>query len=361
VSAGDRPARVSPAAHSGQGTAGDRTSPVTVVITAAGSAPAQAFIRGLRAQEQLPVRLVGLDTSPRAAGLFDCDRRYTIPRVADPDFAAAIAAVCQAEAADLLVPIADFELSPLAELAAWLHEQTGVRVITNTPQAVALANDKRASAEAVAAHGVAVPAVLEPSALQTLTEPVIVKPVIGAGSRGVTVVHDPAELAGALAVAGRDPIVQTFIDGPEHTVDMVIAPDGEVLALAPRVRVEVRAGQSYKSVTVDDPEVEEAARRVVAALGITAQANVQLIKSQRDGRPYFVECNPKFAAAMGLTIGAGLNVPLLYVKLALGLPVAATELHRPAGMWLLRSWQDRVVPAAELDAVPSWRDATSAA
>ena len=56
-----------------------------------------------------------------------------------------------------------------------------------------------------------------------------------------------------------------------------------------------------------------------AALGLTAQGNVQLIKSELDGRCYFIEVNPKFAAAMGLTIGAGLNIPLLYVKLALGL------------------------------------------
>jgi carbamoyl-phosphate synthase large subunit len=183
----------------------------------------------------------------------------------------------------------------------------------------------------------------------------VVKPAIGAGSRGVTLVREPSELARAIALAGHGPLVQEFIDGQEYTVDLVVAPDGEILATAPRLRVEVRAGQSYKGVTIEDDDVDEAARSCAAALGVTAQANVQIIKSSEDGRCYFVELNPKFAAAMGLTIGAGLNIPLLYVKLALGLPVREDELHRTQRVWLLRSWNDRVVAESEIDAIPSWR------
>ena len=58
---------------------------------------------------------------------------------------------------------------------------------------------------------------------------------------------------------------------------------------------------------------------------------------------------------MGLTIGAGLNVPLLYVKLALGLRPRPDELRRAARMWLLRSWEDRVVAEEGIDAVPGWQ------
>lgn len=331
----------------------DRGEPavVTVLVTAAGSAPAQAFIRGLRSQRELAVRLVGADTTAHSAGLYDCEARYTVPRVSDRGFLAGIEAVCRAEAVDVLVPIGNFELEAFAAAAGALREATGVHVVTNSPGAVALAMDKRASAEAVAGHGVAVPRLLDPARLSAAELPVIVKPTTGAGSHGVSVVRHEAELAAALAAAGTAPLVQEFIDGQEYTVDLVVAPDGEVLAAAPRIRIEVRAGQSYKGVTVDDADVEAAARACARALGITAQANAQLIKSTRDGRPYFVEVNPKFAAAMGLTIGAGLNIPLLYLKLALGLPIAAEELRRSPRMWLLRSWQDRVVAEAEIDAV----------
>lgn len=326
----------------------------TVLVTAAGSAPAIAFIRGLRSQSELSVSIVGVDTTARSAGLFDCDRRYTVPRVEDRQFLSAIEAICQAESVDVLAPIGNFELELFAAAAPGLRVKFGVRVISNTPEAVALARDKRTSAEVVARHGVAVPAIHDQSDSAAVPVPVIVKPTIGAGSHGVSVVRDRAGLAAAVKHAGKDPLIQDFIDGQEYTVDLVVDPAGLILAAAPRIRVEVRAGQSYKGVTVNDPEVEAAARRCARAVGLTGQGNVQLIKSAENGRCYFVEVNPKFAAAMGLTIGAGLNVPLLYVKLALGLRPRDDELIRRERVWLLRSWHDRVVAEEEIDAVASW-------
>lgn len=332
------------------------TRAATILVTAAGSAPAQAFIRAMRAQSELTVRLVGVDTTARSAGLFDCDQRYTVPPVDDREFLPAIEAICSAEAVDVLAPIANFELQLFADAARGLEAKHGVKVLSSAPQSVALALDKRGSARVLAAHGLQVPTFHDP-AEDRLPYPLVVKPNGGAGSEGVSVIDDPEQLSAALARAGDQPLVQDFIDGPEYTVDAVIAPDGEVLAVAPRIRVEVRAGQSYKAVTVDDEEVEDIARRCLEALGLTAQANVQLIRSTRDGRCYFLECNPKFAAAMGLTIGAGLNIPLLHVKLVLGIPVRAAELRRTPGMWLLRSWNDRVVSGAQIEAVRSWNEA----
>ena len=331
---------------------------VTVLVTAAGSAPAQAFIRGLRAQRELDVRLVGVDGTRRAGGLFDCEARYTVPRVDDPAFAEAIEGICVAEDVDVLAPIGNFELEFFAAAAPGLRERCGVRVLTNSPAAVALARDKRASARRVAAHGVAVPAYHDPARAADLRYPVIVKPIVGAGSHGVSLVRGPEDLDPALRLAGEDALVQDFVSGQEYTIDLVVAPDGEVLAAAPRIRVEVRAGQSYKGVTVDDADVEESARRCAQALGLTGQGNVQLIKSDQDGCCYFIEVNPKFAAAMGLTIGAGLNIPLLYVTLALGRRPAPEQLRRAPRMWLLRSWEDRVVPESEIEAVPGWDAAT---
>jgi len=329
----------------------------TVLITAAGSAPAQAFIRALRGQNELPTRLVGVDTVAHAGGLYDCARRYTVPRVGDSAFIEAIENVCRAEEVDVVVPIGNFELQRFAEAADSLERALGVRVITNSPQAVALARDKRASADAVARCGVTVPRFHDPAALDDSALPVIVKPRSGAGSHGVSVVREPAELEPALVLAGSDRLVQDFIEGQEYTVDLVIAPSGDVLAAAPRMRIEVRAGQSYKGVTVDDEGAQEAARQCARALGLTGQANVQVIKSSADGQCYFVEANPKFAAAMGLTIGAGLNIPLLYVKLALGIEPRPEELCRRERVWLLRGWEDRVVAESEIAAAPDWRAA----
>lgn len=332
--------------------------PVTVLVTAAGSAPSIAFVRGLRHQRELPVRIVGVDGVAHSFGLFDCDARYTVPPVKDPSFLDAIASICRAEKVGVLAPILDFELGTFAEAAPRFRDELGVRVITNSPSTIALARDKVKSAEAAARAGVAVPEIYKGDAIARAPLPLIVKPQTGAGSAGVSVVRAPNELEAALRAAGSSPVVQQFIDGEEHTVDLVVAPDGRILAVAPRIRVEIRAGQSYKGRTVDDPAISEAARLCAEAHAMTGQGNVQLIKSKHDGRAWFVEVNPKFAAAMGLTIGAGLNLPLLYVKLALGMPVRDAELVRRADVWMLRAWQERYVDASEIANVPAWSSVT---
>ena len=329
--------------------------PVTVLVTAAGSAPALAFVRGLRAQRELPVELVGVDGVAHSFGLFECDHRYTVPRVKDPAFLEAMVTICARHAVQVVAPILDFELDLFAAPAT--AARLGVRVISNSPGTVALARDKRAATAKVAAAGVAVPEVYEDAARARF--PLVVKPTVGAGSIGVSIVRRAEELPAALAAAGASPLLQEFVDGDEFTVDLVVAPDGRVLAVAPRQRVEVRGGQSYKGRTVDDAEVADAARRAALALGMTGQGNVQLLRARTGGPPKFIEANPKFAAGMGLTIGAGLNLPLVYLKLALGLEVRAEELTRRPDVWMLRAWQERYVDAAAIDEVPPWTAARS--
>jgi carbamoyl-phosphate synthase large subunit len=337
---------------------------VTVLVTAAGSAPALAFIRGLRAQRELEVTLVGVDGVPHSFGLFECDHRYTVPRVKDPAFLDALEAICRRHAVDVLAPILDFELDLFAapETAARL---ANVRLISNSAATVALARDKRAATAKVAEAGVAVPEVFATpevfadAAAASVRYPLVVKPTVGAGSVGVSIVRTAAELPAALAAAGAAPLLQEFVDGDEYTVDLVVAPDGVVLAACPRQRVEIRGGQSYKGRTVDDEDVASAARRAARALGMTGQGNVQLLRATSGGPPKFIELNPKFAAGMGLTIGAGLNLPLVYVKLALGLPVGASELTRRADVWMLRAWEERYVDASAIAEVPPWTHARS--
>jgi carbamoyl-phosphate synthase large subunit len=330
---------------------------VTVLVTAAGSAPALAFIRGLRAQRELDVTLVGVDGVPHSFGLFECDHRYTVPRVKDPDFVPALAAICARHAVDLVAPILDFELDLFAAPATAAH-LGGVRIISNSAATVALARDKRAATAKVAEAGVAVPDVFDADT-SGATFPLVVKPTVGAGSVGVSIVRTASELPAALAAAGAAPFLQEFVDGDEYTVDLVVSPDGVVLAACPRQRVEIRGGQSYKGRTVDDEEVAAAARRAARALGMTGQGNVQLLRARAGGPPKFIELNPKFAAGMGLTIGAGLNLPLVYVKLALGLPVGANELTRRADVWMLRAWEERYVDASAIAQVPPWTHARS--
>ena len=64
--------------------------------------------------------------------------------------------ICRREKIDLLVPTIDPELGPLSRHAAEFSA-AGTRVVVSSPDVVALANDKRATAARLLAAGIPTP------------------------------------------------------------------------------------------------------------------------------------------------------------------------------------------------------------
>ena len=73
----------------------------------------------------------------------------------------------------------------------------------------------------------------------------------------------------------EDIIIQEYLVGDEYTIDTLSDLEGRVLSAVPRKRLEVRAGEVSKAVTVKDNRLIELAVRVIEALGIIGPANLQ--------------------------------------------------------------------------------------
>ena len=108
-------------------------------------------------------------------------------------------------------------------------------------------------------------------------------PSRAAGRSGVPAVHQAARrprrrrrLPGARPPRARrssssyvpDPVVQTFLTGPEFTIDVLCDFDGEPLSVVPRERVVIRAGVVDRGRTVRDPRADRARARVRARVPI---------------------------------------------------------------------------------------------
>ena len=84
-----------------------------------------------------------------------------------------------------------------------------------------------------------------------------------------------------------------------------------------------------------NPAMMKESKRIVEALGLVGPSNVQLIK--RGEELIFLEVNPRFASgSMPLATGAGLNIPLLMIKLMLDEPIG--ELRFEDGKKMIRYW-----------------------
>jgi phosphoglycolate phosphatase-like HAD superfamily hydrolase len=84
-----------------------------------------------------------------------------------------------------------------------------------------------------------------------------------------------------------------------------------------RLRLASRGGLATDSVVVDDADVMDAAHAVVRATGLSYVANVQF-RRDASGAPRLLEVNPRIPGTIGLSVNAGLNLPLAAMCQALG-------------------------------------------
>jgi carbamoyl-phosphate synthase large subunit len=287
-----------------------------VLVTGAGG---PSGISILRAMEGEPVEMLAADIDPFAAGLYlvDANRRFLVPRGADPRFAGDVLARCAREGIDVVVPTVDTELLPLARMR---EEFDGIRLVLASEETLPDCLDPWALAPRPPGRvrvpwTVVVDGAFDPDAIEL---PAIVKPRSGSGSRGIRLVSRRDELA-ALERDGSL-LVQEHLPGPEHSLDVLARSDGHVAAVVPRERLKVDSGIAVTGRTLHDDALDAFAREVADAIGLTTVANVQ-VKDDADGEPALLEVNPRFPGTMPLTIAAGVDMPRLAIGEALGTPI----------------------------------------
>ena len=259
--------------------------------------------------------IVAVDADPLAPALRVADEARVVPRITDRGYVPALVAACRAYAIDLVFPLVDPDIPVLAAACPEL-ESTGARVVTVSERAARIAADKFLTARFLADLAVPAPATWSPADIPAAVAfPVIVKPRLGSAGKGVFEALDRRQLEFFLSYVDR-PVVQERLPGPEITSDVVCDLQGNVMAVVSRRRIEVRAGEVAKGVTVHDPEIADHCVAIAKGLEAIGPINVQCIL--RDGRPYFTEVNARFGGGIPLAIAAGVDAPRWLLAVASG-------------------------------------------
>ena len=293
-----------------------------ILITGAGGPAGVAVIRSLLKDADNVVLAADMDGWASGLYLVPADRRRIVEPGLSSGFVDALLATCVADDIDVLFSTVDVELPALAERRAEF-EAAGTALAAPSLETLTVCLDKFLLAERCA-DALRVPTTRlldEQGVAFDWSFPVIVKPRRGAGSRGVRVVPDRAALE---SIPLDDAlIIQAFLPGDEYSVDVFADATGNVVAAVPRTRERVDSGVSIAGQTVKDAELESTAAAVARAIGLSGVANVQL-RRDVDGHPALLEVNPRFPGAMPLTIAAGVDMPALALRLALGLELPSS-------------------------------------
>jgi carbamoyl-phosphate synthase large subunit len=154
--------------------------------------------------------------------------------------------------------------------------------------------------------------------------PLFIKPRFGRGSVGAFAVRTPRELAFFRDYVPQ-PVVQSFLDGPEFTIDVLCDFEGQALSVVPRERVVIRAGVVDRGRTVADPALIELGLACTRAMPFVGAINLQcrMVRCGAESSvvPVIFEINPRFSGGIPLTIAAGADFPSMLIELVLDRPV----------------------------------------
>ncbi|MEX2460156.1 MAG: ATP-grasp domain-containing protein [Paenibacillaceae bacterium] len=163
--------------------------------------------------------------------------------------------------------------------------------------------------------------------------PVLLKPTNGSSSVGVTKINNAEELEFFLKYV-PNPIVQEYIVGREYTVDVLMDFQGKARAAVPRLRMETRAGEVSKGMTVKDRDIMTTAKKVAESLpGAIGCITLQCFVTSAD-QIVFIEINLRFGGGVPLSFAAGANYPKTIIQWLLEKPLDWTNMD---------DWQDGLV------------------
>lgn len=274
----------------------------TVLLTGGGGAAIPGLIEHL---QQSGYRVLAGDMNPYAVGLYMADAGFIIPAGKSPEFIPVLRHICQQEKVDILVPLVDEELLSSLEL-----EQARVIVLLPRREFVTICLDKLLLMQRLQSAGIPTPATRLASQNWTqLRFPVVVKPRVGRGSRGLGIVKSEEELLPFLKAspyALEELLLQDYIEGPEFTVSVVVWRDGVVQAVVPK-EIIFKKGITRLAITRRNSSIDALCRAVQNNLHADGPFNVQLRVDEASGIPFIFEINPRFSTTVSLTIAAGID------------------------------------------------------
>jgi carbamoyl-phosphate synthase large subunit len=290
---------------------------IKILITSAGSTNGVNVIKALKEQKELKLFLIACDMNPLAAGFYMVDKYFVVPKANAPNFIPTILKICKKERVQIIIPTFSYELPFFVKNKA-IIEKEGIKIAISDYETFLITEDKLKTYEYFKKWEIPFPKVYTEKEIQEkkVKFPVIIRPINASGSKDVVKANNWEELYFFKKYI-KNSFVQKFVEGKEYTIDGINDLQGKMITASPRIRLETKGGLAIKSITVNSPQMVKFTKKIVEGFKIKGSFNVQCIKKGKEIK--FIEVNSRFpSGGLPLTVKAGLNIPLILVKLLLG-------------------------------------------
>lgn len=313
-------------------------SPLKILLTACGCPGASTLIRMLKNNGERNVHIIGTDMDTEAIGRFFTDDFYQVPPGKSDEYIPTMLDIVEKEKPDVLFPQSTYEVQPLAQ-HKHEFEQSGTPVVVSDAKAIEIANNKYTMYQTLTEHtNLPLPQYKLVNSLSEFLEaiekigypekPVIFKPPIGKGSRGVRILDSKVNQKQILMEKKPNSkymaletfkqlfentedfpqlVVTEFIEGLEKTTDSLCYQGEELLTTIKTVE-QARWGVIVRGELIKDEHLLEQTRQILKYIPLSYCVNIQFIKDK------LIEINPRVSTFI---YQQDLIAPYLSIKLAL--------------------------------------------
>ncbi len=334
-------------------------------MTGAGAPGAPGILHCLKQDPRL--RIIAADADPMATGRYLADEFVQIPAASDAGFIQALMDVCRQKNISIILPLVTRELFLFSA-----HREEflsiGTRIIVSSREAVELSNNKSNCYRLLQSKGMKLPDFHVVNNLEAFIHAAFelghpgqsfcFKPSVSNGSRGVRIVSDSLDehhqlfhekpynlnitYAHALQILSCKPfpelLVSEYLPGEEYSIDC-LANHGQTIIAVPRIRKKMINGISVQGSFVKDEAIIEQCSQIISMLQLHGNIGIQLKRSAK-GEALLLEINPRVQGTIVSALGAGINLPLLAIKMELGENIKPGELEVKWGTSFSRYWTE---------------------
>jgi carbamoyl-phosphate synthase large subunit len=288
---------------------------VNVLIAGSRNITGMNVIRALAENVQL---VVGTDCEHENPANKFC-RNYVVPRAVHPGYIPAIMEIAKKRHITHIIASNDHEVRTLSKHIDELKKENiifngfGVNTLNclnkNETSKLFLKNN-----------------IKTPEVLNSIDFPCVIrKNNVGDKQKFVFIVKSKQEMP---TIDLEEAIITRFVEGNEYTIDILCDNESKVLSAVPRLRRKVQNGMVHFAEIVKDNSLINDVTKLAEKLCLKGVNCVQCIENGQDTRGdryYFTEINPRPGSGIDLTINAGVNMPLLWIKQICGEKIKITE------------------------------------
>ena len=256
---------------------------------------------------------------------------------------------------DVILPTLDSELDNYIQIQTEL-EKIGIKMLLPGKDQLHM-RDKSILRESLENQDILLPetyTIQEASALKQITEklsfPIFIKGLLYEAYIARNIEEAVGYFYHISAKWGIPVIVQECINGEECNVAAFSIGGNVISAVVMKKMFVTDKGKAWAGVTINNKEVSESAVKIMDQLKWNSGCELEFIVENQTGKVYLLEMNPRLPAWVYLATEAGLNLPDLIVKAALGEDLSVNNQYDVGKIFVRHSW-DEIVPMSSIEAL----------